>query len=92
MRTASSLLFGSGVLAAPFPNAVPHIDWLDCHNAVPPVLPLQFPTANISALPSTLHCGQIEVPMDYSRPISAENSITVGLAMYRPENPKGLLF
>ncbi|KAK0247435.1 hypothetical protein LTS09_017415 [Friedmanniomyces endolithicus] len=92
MHTASFLLFASGVLAAPLSNAVPHINWLDCHDAVPAVLPLEFPTANVSALPSTLHCGQIEVPMDYSRPISAENNITVGLAMYRPENPKGLLF
>ncbi|KDQ19582.1 hypothetical protein BOTBODRAFT_170657 [Botryobasidium botryosum FD-172 SS1] len=29
--------------------------------------------------------------MDYSRPLSADNQITLGFAMYRPNNPKGLI-
>ncbi|KAF2494345.1 alpha/beta-hydrolase [Lophium mytilinum] len=30
--------------------------------------------------------------MDYSKPISVRNNITLGLAMYRPANPKGVIF
>ncbi|KAK1763255.1 hypothetical protein QBC33DRAFT_248438 [Phialemonium atrogriseum] len=30
--------------------------------------------------------------MDYSRPLSPNNTITLGLAMYRPAKPKGVLF
>jgi hypothetical protein len=30
--------------------------------------------------------------MDYNEPMSANNKITLGLAMYRPVKPKGVLF
>ncbi|KAF4628966.1 hypothetical protein G7Y89_g9180 [Cudoniella acicularis] len=47
---------------------------------------------DVTNLPSTLHCGQLDVPMDYSKPFGETNMITLGLAMYRPANPKGVLF
>jgi hypothetical protein len=30
--------------------------------------------------------------MDYDKPIGPKNNITLGLAMYRPEKPNGVLF
>lgn len=47
---------------------------------------------DLSDLPESLHCGRADVPMDYSKPMSRHNMITLGLAMYRPKNPKGVLF
>jgi hypothetical protein len=72
-----------------------NISWIDCSKNVPLVpgdTTFDPSTVDLNNLPTTLHCGQIEVPMDYSRPISPSNNITVGLAMYRPEKPKGALF
>jgi hypothetical protein len=69
------------------------IDWVDCSQNVPdPATFLNITGVDLSALPPTLHCGRIEVPMDYSQPISASNNITLGLAMYRPANPEGVIF
>ncbi|KAJ7635317.1 hypothetical protein FB45DRAFT_911269 [Roridomyces roridus] len=71
------------------------IRWVDCHENVPQ--PLQS-TLNVTGtsfagtLPKTLFCGEIDVPMDYTRPFdSATNNITVGFAMNRPRDPAGLL-
>jgi pimeloyl-ACP methyl ester carboxylesterase len=69
------------------------IDWVDCSKHVPP--PATFFNASgvdLKSLPKTLHCGRLDVPMDYSKPMSAANKITLGLAMYRPKNPKGVIF
>ncbi|KAF7295890.1 hypothetical protein HMN09_01132700 [Mycena chlorophos] len=44
-----------------------------------------------SQLPPSLVCGEIDVPMDYSKPLGPENNITVGFAMNRPQNPVGLM-
>lgn len=66
------------------------IRWVDCREHVPSTLDLTG--VNLSDLPPTLHCGQLDVPMDYSRPLSPNNRITLGLAMYRPAKPKGVLF
>lgn len=69
------------------------INWVDCSKHVPePATFLDTTGVNLSALPRTLHCGRLTVPMDYSKPISASNNITIGLAMYRPKNPKGVIF
>ncbi|KAE8449055.1 hypothetical protein EG329_008643 [Mollisiaceae sp. DMI_Dod_QoI] len=86
-------LFTSSSLARTIP--APSIRWLDCAETVPG--PTTSDTFNASAidlmkLPSTLHCGQLDVPMDYSKPFCESNMITLGLAMYRPVNPKGVLF
>ncbi|KAK3071026.1 hypothetical protein LTR53_009422 [Teratosphaeriaceae sp. CCFEE 6253] len=89
------LLLALGASATAHPLFHPKITWVDCHNNVPRVLSQGFPIDNFSAaaLPSTLHCGQIQVPVDYSKSIHADgNQITVGLAMYRPRKPKGVLF
>ncbi len=72
--------------------ARPAIEWVDCHQYVPPPLFQNFPDANVSVVPPTLHCGQLVVPMNYAQPMSETNNITLGLAMYRPQNPKGVLF
>ncbi|KAF2812960.1 alpha/beta-hydrolase [Mytilinidion resinicola] len=70
-----------------------YIDWVDCSKHVPPPATfLNTTNVNLSSLPQTLHCGRINVPMDYSKPIGVNNNITLGLAMYRPANPKGVIF
>ena len=66
------------------------IQWLDCSRHAPKSLSL---TKNeLASLPSTLHCGKIDVPMDYSRPMCRDNMISVGFAMHRPRHPKGVIF
>jgi hypothetical protein len=74
--------------------AAQSINWVDCSQNVPePATGLNISGVDLSALPSTLHCGRVDVPMDYSKPINASgNNITLGLAMYRPPNPKGVIF
>jgi hypothetical protein len=62
--------------------------WVDCASNVPQ--PLQG-TALPSVLPSALHCGRLEVPMDYKKPIAANNTISLGFSMYRPDKPLGLV-
>lgn len=64
------------------------IQWVNCREHVPE--PLQGFTLP-GSLPKNLHCGLLVVPMDYSKPISNSNNITLGFAMRRPENPQGLL-
>ncbi|ORX34187.1 hypothetical protein BD324DRAFT_664686 [Kockovaella imperatae] len=56
------------------------IQWINCSTVVPYEL-----------LPSTLHCGQLTVPMNYEEPIGDMNNVTLHFAMYRPQNPKGLI-
>lgn len=64
------------------------IQWVNCTAHVPePLRGVTIPTV----LPTNLHCGLLTVPMDYSKPISSSNNITLGFAMRRPENPQGLL-
>ncbi|KAI1617240.1 hypothetical protein EDD36DRAFT_484980 [Exophiala viscosa] len=83
---------GGIVLGAALPSNQT-IRWVDCSKHVPDTdIALNLTGIDLSALPSTLHCGQLEVPMDYSRPISSTNNITLGLAMYRPKEPKGVIF
>lgn len=72
------------------PTCAKPIRWVDCSEHVPSTLDLTG--VNLNNLPPTLHCGQLDVPMDYSRPLSPNNTITLGLAMYRPAKPKGVLF
>ncbi|KAI1346989.1 hypothetical protein F5Y01DRAFT_319158 [Xylaria sp. FL0043] len=74
----------------PIHGYIPSIQWLDCHAHVPSTLTLN--SAELMSLPETLQCGQISVPMDYSRPYSCANSITLGIAMHRPQKAKGAIF
>ncbi|KAJ7646509.1 hypothetical protein FB45DRAFT_860020 [Roridomyces roridus] len=63
------------------------IRWLDCHTRIPPALQGLNITADMP-LPSSLQCGEIDVPMDYSKPFDPVANITVGFAMNRPANPQ----
>jgi hypothetical protein len=64
------------------------IQWVDCESNVPqPLQDTELP----KELPSTLRCGRLDVPMDYSKPFSIDNKITLGFSMYRPDNPQGLV-
>ncbi|PMD32000.1 hypothetical protein L207DRAFT_441349 [Hyaloscypha variabilis F] len=96
MTLISSLSFWAAVLAVPIRSiSVPssNIRWIDCTKNVPQSSQYFNTSAiNLSNLPSTLHCGQIDVPMDYSKPFCETNMITVALGMYRPTKPKGALF
>jgi hypothetical protein len=74
------------------PYHTPSIDWLDCKQNVPSFFALAQITVPTENLPSTLKCGNIVVPMDYNRPISDSNNITLSIAMHRPANPKGVIF
>lgn len=74
------------------------IQWVDCANNVP--VPIQqaynltgqsWKGSHLPVLPKTLKCGRINVPMDYEKPISANNTISIGFAMYRPNGAKELL-
>ncbi|KAJ6498457.1 hypothetical protein C8R47DRAFT_1111808 [Mycena vitilis] len=67
--------------------------WVDCSTHVPqPIqLALNITTTFPGPLPATLFCGEMDVPMDYAKPIAADNQITVGFAMNRPKDPAGLL-
>ncbi|KAJ5825954.1 hypothetical protein N7474_003092 [Penicillium riverlandense] len=87
--TAAILLLLSTNGAAKAPSAKT-IRWVDCSENVPSTLDLTG--VNLNDLPTTLHCGQINVPMDYSRPLSPNNVVTLNLAMYRPVKPMGVLF
>ena len=69
------------------------IRWVDCAKNVPQSSQY-FNTSSIdlTSLPSTLRCGQIDVPIDYSKPFLSTNMITLGLGMHRTSKPKGALF
>ena len=71
--------------------------WVDCAQHVPESTAptggsLNSPTIDLRKLPSTLYCGRIDVLMDYSKPFCDNNKITLGLATYRPQKSRGLLF
>ncbi|KAJ7599803.1 hypothetical protein C8J56DRAFT_908924 [Mycena floridula] len=90
MRLRSTFL--SIVLLASFCLSLPQsgndISWVDCAANVPQPLQgtnLTFP------LPTELHCGRLDVPMDYSKPKSPSNTITLGFSIYRPNNSQGLI-
>lgn len=79
-----------GALATAMTRHTTDIQWVDCASNVPSTLL----NANVTLpvlLPSTLACGRLDVPMDYSQPMSENNTITLGFSMYRPENPQALL-
>lgn len=66
------------------------IQWVNCRDHVPSTLTLN--STELMNLPETLRCGRISVPMDYSGPYSSTNNITLGIAMHRPQKPKGAIF
>lgn len=62
----------------------PFINWVNCKDFLPTSLAGALSNATLDALPSTLHCGRIEVPVDYSEPLCVTNNI----ARYTPDNPR----
>ncbi|RDW61639.1 hypothetical protein BP5796_11531 [Coleophoma crateriformis] len=80
------------LVAAGLDSNASTIRWVDCKDNVPSEAIFDSTGIDLDNLPSTLHCGQIDVPMDYAKPLSSNNTITLGLAMYRPKNPKGVIF
>ncbi|KAJ7263633.1 hypothetical protein B0H12DRAFT_1012205 [Mycena haematopus] len=72
------------------------IRWVDCHNKVPDPIGEELnltSTTWVGTLPSNLHCGEMDVPMDYTKPFNAiTNNITIGFAMNRPTKPASVLY
>ncbi|KAI9711146.1 MAG: hypothetical protein M1812_007250 [Candelaria pacifica] len=73
-----------------YPSDPCAIQWVNCSQNVPSLL--DRTEVDLANLPSSLHCGRLDVPMDYSKPLSPSNVLTIGLAMYRPKEPKGVIF
>ncbi|KAJ7860601.1 hypothetical protein B0H14DRAFT_2506294 [Mycena olivaceomarginata] len=71
------------------------IRWVDCYDKVPEPLAAALNitgTTFTGTLPSSLFCGEMDVPMDYTKPFnSVTNNITIGFAMNRPKKSSGLL-
>ncbi|KAF7342619.1 hypothetical protein MSAN_02018700 [Mycena sanguinolenta] len=72
------------------------IRWVDCHDKVPDPLAQQLNLTSptwVGTLPANLHCGEMDVPMDYNKPFDAtSNNITIGFAMLRPaQTASGLI-
>ncbi|EIM92815.1 uncharacterized protein STEHIDRAFT_165026 [Stereum hirsutum FP-91666 SS1] len=86
----ATFLAADGTLATAITRRTSSIQWVDCASNVPSTL-LAANYTLPSSLPSTLACGRLDVPMDYSQPMTDNNTITLGFSMYRPENPQALL-
>jgi hypothetical protein len=84
-----------GVNAAPAPtNSDSKVQWIDCNSNIPPVvaashglnstnvadLPSNIATA-VNSITSTLRCGRLDVPMDYSKPLADNNKITLAFTV-----------
>ncbi|KAJ7871043.1 hypothetical protein B0H13DRAFT_2350109 [Mycena leptocephala] len=71
------------------------IQWVDCHENVPQPVSASLNVTGTTfngTLPSTLFCGQMDVPMDYTKPFHpSTNNITIGFAMHRPARSSGLV-
>ncbi|EIN04628.1 hypothetical protein PUNSTDRAFT_146302, partial [Punctularia strigosozonata HHB-11173 SS5] len=97
------LTLATSIVAFPVPYRPPftsnfgaQLEWIDCSVNVPAPVQQQFNVTTWNAsglppLPSTLACGHLTVPLDYSAPISDTNNITLGFAMHRPGNATQLL-
>ncbi|KAJ6455907.1 Alpha/Beta hydrolase protein [Mycena vitilis] len=73
------------------------IRWVDCHDKVPDGLQTALNvtgTTFTGTIPTGLFCGEMDVPMDYTKPFDATtNNITIGFAMNRPAGKSaGLIF
>ncbi|KAJ7924150.1 hypothetical protein B0H13DRAFT_1602008 [Mycena leptocephala] len=91
------ILFISTATASAIPRADrtnQTIRWVDCHDKVPDAIAPESipPTYNVTGgtitgpLPANLFCGEMDVPMDYTKPFDAvTNNITIGFAMNRPQ-------
>lgn len=89
----SLIVSAADVLDVPTGN----ISWVNCTTHVPQ--PFQdifnvtdWTDPSLPPLPASLKCGRVNVPMDYTQPISDNNTITLGLAYHTVENSKGVIF
>jgi hypothetical protein len=85
------LLLASGSSSVGLPREElkgPDIQWIDCLSSIP--APLSNTTLP-SVLPSTLQCGRLDVPLDYSKEFGEGNKITLGFSIYRPNNSHGVI-
>jgi len=90
-------LFGlSAAASIPQTDTTPQngIRWINCAENVPQSDDtFNASSIDLSSLPLRLECGQLDVPMDYSKPFCEDtNMITLGLAVVRAEKSKGALF
>lgn len=87
--------FGAAA-SIPQTNAIKQneIRWVNCAENVPQSDDTFNASAiDLSSLPPKLECGQLDVPMDYSKPFCEDtNMIKLGLAVVRAEESKGALF
>ncbi|KAJ7118768.1 Alpha/Beta hydrolase protein [Mycena epipterygia] len=68
------------------------IRWIDCHERIPTTVQMAFNVTGSTPLPSSLFCGEMDVPMDYTKPFnSCSNNITIGFAMNRPKKSEGVI-
>lgn len=63
-----------------------NITWIDCKQAVPAAL-VEANFAVPDALPETLKCGSLEVPLDWDKPLASDNKISVGFAIHAASQP-----
>ncbi|KAH8813875.1 hypothetical protein DL96DRAFT_506221 [Flagelloscypha sp. PMI_526] len=73
------------------------IQWIDCTQNVP--APIQsalnitiWDNSTLGPLPPTLTCGRLDVPLDYDKPLSNSNKITIAFSLYTPVTPVGTIF
>jgi hypothetical protein len=97
------LVFLSTLTAPSIASAIPAtqrkaqtIRWVDCHDKVPDGLGDELNAPNgvfTGTIPPNLFCGEMDVPMDYTKPFdAATNNITIGFAMNRPaKRAQGLI-
>ncbi|KAH8813874.1 hypothetical protein DL96DRAFT_1821095 [Flagelloscypha sp. PMI_526] len=94
------LLFGFSVRAqetASHEGSSKGIQWIDCNQNVP--APVQsalnitnWDNSTLGPLPPTLTCGRLDVPLDYGKPLSKSNKITLAFSLYTPVKPVGTIF
>ncbi|KAF8143126.1 hypothetical protein K438DRAFT_1876739 [Mycena galopus ATCC 62051] len=102
MNLLSLSLVVTSLITSGFSSSVPiqrhaanqtAIRWLDCYDRIPTPMQQEFNVTSSTPIPSSLRCGELDVPMDYSKPFDAvTNNITIGFAMNRPTNPEGVIY
>jgi hypothetical protein len=82
--------------ASKYPGDPHAIRWVDCAQNVPqstaPDGSFNASTVDLNHLPSSLHCGQLDVLMEYTKPFCDDNKITLDMATYRAAKAKDPLF
>lgn len=72
----------------------PKVQYVNCRDQTPAAIQDNLTQTNTTlpqSLPASLKCGYVTVPMDYSKPLAAGNSVNVSFAINAINSPKGLL-